>query len=418
MTFRILLFLAWRNLWRNKRRTTITLVTISFGFALAVLSIGIGDGGHNNMIRNGTRMGEGQLTIQPKGYLASPGNHLYLADGMKLLELPAFQRIPGKVAPRVFLQVLISTAHNSMGGGMQGVRLEDDPLREFLEPKLTAGKWPLSEDKTGVVIGEKMARRLKAKIGSKVVVMAGGESGKVESRLARVRGVFRTGIDGVDSFTMVGGLTLARALLPGNGELDLSQAITRLAIFLDAPDDAPIWKEVLASGVKHPEAVVLDWQQMMPDLVNFIVLDDGGNYVWLTIVWIVVVFGIINTILMSVLERTREFGLVRALGLRAKHLLALVVVESVLLGVVSLVTGWMLGGMVHAYFAIYGLDLSAMSQESLTVGTTVMDPIMKSELSISRMIQLSGVMFLTTVASGLYPAFRASRVTPLAALAT
>ncbi len=136
------------------------------------------------------------------------------------------------------------------------------------------------------------------------------------------------------------------------------------------------------------------------------------------IMLVVVVFGILNTILMGVLERTREFGLVRALGLRPGQLLGLVLLETLLLALSGLAAGWVVGGLAHLYFATYGLDLSFLAQEALTTSGVMLDPVLKSELSTGRIALLSGVAFFTTMASGCYPAVRAARVPPVAALMT
>jgi ABC-type lipoprotein release transport system permease subunit len=418
MRWRTLLALAWRNLWRHRRRTVITASMIALGFALAVASIGIGDGAHNQMIRNAIRLGDGHLTIQPKGYLASPGNHLYLRDGARLREHPVLTAVRGRIAPRIALQVLAATAHNSIGAGLQGVAVAEDPFAAILRDRLVAGRWLEAGDGKGVLIGRKMADKLKAKVGSKVVVMAGGDKGEVESRLGRVRGIFSAGVDALDGFVMLSGLEFARNLLPRGDVPPPPHAVTRLAVFLDDPDDAERLKAALGADSLPANAVALDWQEMMPQLVNFIVLDDVGNYVWLMIILVVVLFGILNTILMSVLERTREFGLVRALGMRPRYLLVLVLIETLLLAVLAIAAGWAIGGLGHLYLAVYGIDLSSFSQQALTTAGAMMDPILKSELSWGRIAMLTTVIFVATLTSGLYPAFRAARISPMAALRT
>jgi len=163
---------------------------------------------------------------------------------------------------------------------------------------------------------------------------------------------------------------------------------------------------------------VLDWQEMMPQVVNFVFVDDLFNYIWLVFILAMVAFGIVNTILMSALERTREFGLLRALGMRGRYVLALMLCETVLLAVVSMGLGWLIGGAAHAYFATYGLDLSSVYPEGIETGGMYMSPIIYTNLSVGRVVSLSAIVFGTTLLSGIYPAFKAARVAPVAALRT
>jgi len=415
---RTLAMLAWRNLWRNRRRTTITMGMVSVGFALAVVSIGIGDGAHNGMIRNGIRMGDGHITLLAEGYLQDPANHRYIHDGDALGDLPTLRVLretgAARIAPRVTLQALVSSSYHSVGVGLQGIDIVQDPLVEIIGAQLQQGAWLQPDDAKGVVLGSGVAERLKLRIGSKVVLRAGGAHGEAIERLGRVRGIFHTGLDSLDDFVMVSGLDFTRALLPGDGAR--ARALTRLAVFLDDPEQTSPVLEALRGGELPTGVRAHSWQEMMPELVNFIILDDFGNYIWLMILGIVVVFGILNTMLMSVLDRVREFGLVRALGLRPMEMLRLVLVETVLLAVLATTVGWILGALGHWYLAAEGLDLSALGEEGLSTVGVMMDPILRSELSMGRIVWLTVLCLLTTLLSGLYPAWRASRVSPIMAL--
>ncbi|MGM0594686.1 MAG: ABC transporter permease, partial [Pseudomonadota bacterium] len=173
----LLLMLAWRNIWRHRRRTLITLSSIALGFALAVLFIGIGDGSHNSMIRNAINLGEGHITVQPRGYLDAPANHKFIDRGRILGEQLAAMAIPGRVAPRISLQVLASTASNAVAAGLEGMEPQQDPRAAMLRPQLIAGEWLAPGDGRGILIGDGMAGKLGADIGSKVVLMAGTEGG-------------------------------------------------------------------------------------------------------------------------------------------------------------------------------------------------------------------------------------------------
>jgi ABC-type lipoprotein release transport system permease subunit len=419
LPFSMLLVLAWRNLWRHRKRTVITLSSIAIGFGLAVLSIGIGDGSHNSLIRNAIKLGEGHLTVQPRGYIEAPANHKYLSDGLALSKKLMALNIPANIEPRISLQVLSSTANNSVGAALEGLSSQKDPRIEMLEPLLVKGAWIKPGDRRGVVIGDGMARKLKAKIGSKVVLMAGKKGGDSQAQLGRVRGIFNSKIAEMDDYLILSDIQFAQRFLEGEGADSAKQPATRIAIFLDDPDSLPLWKDNVKSAVESDQVIAMDWQEMMPQLVQFIIIDDAGNYVFLILILIMVVFGVLNTVLMSVLERTREFGLLRALGLSRRSLLTLVFCESLLLGLLAIVAGWAVGGSIHLWFAHHGIDFTAMMGESGNVMMgAVMDPIIYTELSWDRITQLTTIIFTVTLASGIYPAIKAARVTPVEALRT
>ncbi len=418
LPLRVLFSLAWRNIWRHRRRTLITLSSIAIGFGLAVLSIGIGDGSHNSMVRNAIKLGEGHITVQPKGYLEAPANYKYIADGKSLAAKIEALGIAGSVQPRISLQVLASTANNSVGAALEGMSAADDPRAQMLQPMLQQGAWLESGDERGILIGDGMARKLKAKVGSKVVVMAGKQGGDSQAQLGRVRGIFDSRVDELDDFLIISDLQFATMFLQGEGADPALQPLTRIAIFLDDEEVMAETKHRLRRAIDSNELVALDWQEMMPQLVQFIVIDDAGNYVFLLLILMLVVFGIVNTVLMSVLERTREFGLLRALGMSRQQLLLLVFCESLLLSLLAVVIGWLVGGSIHLWVASHGIDFSSMMAEGTSIMGTFMDPVVYTELSADRVIQLTSIIFIATLTSGVYPALKAARVTPVEALRT
>ena len=363
-------------------------------------------------------MGDGHLTIQPQGYLQAPANHRFLANGDELEHQVRSLTIPATAAPRISIQILASTAANSLGAALEGLQPDTDPRAVRLREQLASGEWFHKEDSRGLMIGVGMAERLNARIGSKVVIMAGTQSGDTQAQLGRVRGVFRTGIEEMDRFLILSQLPFARSFLLAEGGHAETKPITRLALFLDDPDTGVYWKLQLTEQLTRETIAVLDWQAMMPQLVQFIVLDDAGNYVFLVLILVMVAFGILNTVLMSVLERTREFGLLRAIGMARSRLVLLVLCESLLLSVLAVAVGWLFGGGIHLWFAINGLDLTGLMGDNTSIMGTVMDPVIHTELSWNRVWQLTGIVFSVTLIAGVYPALKVAAVTPVQAMRT
>ncbi len=413
--------LAWRNLWRHRKRTFITLSSIAIGFGLAVLSIGLGDGSHNSLIRNAIKLGEGHITVQPRGYLEAPANHKYLTDGQALKKKLNALQLPINIQPRISLQILASTANNSIAAALEGLDKKSDPRAVMLKPKLIKGHWLKQNDPRGIVIGKGMARKLKAKVGSKVVLMAGKKGGNSQAQLGRVRGIFNSQVSEMNDYLIISSLDFSRRFLVGEGADKNKQPVTRFAIFINSDNvsSQSKIKEKITSGIQTTSAITLNWQEMMPQLVQFIAIDNAGNYIFLILILVMVVFGILNTVLMSVLERTHEFGLLRALGLSRRNLLLLVFCESFLLGLLAIIVGWIVGGGTHLWFSQHGIDFTAITGEGGNVMMgTVMDPIIYTELSWERVSQLTSIIFIATLSSGIYPAIKAARITPVEALRT
>lgn len=410
----ILLSLAFRNLWRHRKRTIITLASIALGFGIAVFSIGLSDGSHNSMIRNAIQLGEGHLTVQAPTYLSAPANHKILQQGQQLEKKLESLLPEATIIPRVSLQVLAMTAHNSVGLLFDTLTNEHDPKLKFFQSKLSSGQLPIEPEQ--IALGVELARKLRVKLGSKVVIMLGKKDGESQSKLVRVSGIFQSGLNEIDGYLILGQLALGQSFLIDETVSIENYPLTRFAIFLDQADSLPEKKNLLRQTINNKHAVVLDWQEMLPQLVQFIAIDDAGNYVFLSLIFIVVVVGIINTVLMSVLERTREFGLLRALGMGRYELLLMVFFETILLGLFALLLGWLLGASIHAWFSVHGIDFSGLM--STEIAGTHMDTIIYTELSMDRVFQISAFIFLSTVISGIYPALKAMRITPVNALQT
>jgi ABC-type lipoprotein release transport system permease subunit len=305
-----------------------------------------------------------------------------------------------------------------VGAGLEGLASVDDARAKMLQPQLIDGSWFEPGDERGIVIGDGMARKLKARVGAKVVLMAGTQGGDSQAQLGRVRGIFDSRVDELDDFLVLADIGLARLFLQGEGADASLAPVTRFAIFLDDPDALAVWAQKLKTSQSSDTVVALDWREMMPQLVQFLFIDAAGSYIFLLLILVLVVFGIVNTVLMSVLERTREFGLLRALGLGRRHLLLLVFLESLLLGLLAVAVGWLLGGGAHLWFAYQGVNIGALMGDNTQMMGTFMDPIVYSELSWERVQQLTLLIFIATLASGIYPAIKAARVTPVQALRT
>jgi ABC-type lipoprotein release transport system permease subunit len=403
----IVLKIAWRNLWRKPRRTLLTVITISLGLALLLIFLGLGDGGHEQMIESAVHMGSGHVLVQQAGYQEQGGiNRLLSPEEVRSVEAWG-QEMKGQypirhVLRRTFVSALASSADGATGVQLIGVQPSAEMQASDFKEKLIEGEFLNDDDGDLVILGQGVAHKLALELGEKLVLMAqGADSVEIRSRLVRVRGILRTGLEEQDQ---------ALALMPLSASqefLDLGNQVHQIAFLMQ---DSRFSQELADFGKKKfPTLEVLSWGEALPELKEFIVIDDGGSYVMNLILFLLISFTVLNTLLMSVLERGREFALLHCLGLTPGRRFVMVLVEAFFIAFLSALTGFGLGYSVHLYLSRSGLPLDIFYSGELSAAGVAFDPVMYSSLSLARIFQSMVLVFGLTLLLSIVPAWRAAR---------
>ena len=410
------LLLAWRNVWRNRRRTLITIIAMSFSLMLIQAFHNLSFGVYAQMVDSGVRSGSGHIAVYRGDYALSRDDRLLwqMSDLGEMADLQA--RISGldgvKAAlPRIYLPALAQSSRESRGILLTGI----DPIAENginpLLKKIDAPALIKSLDGRDALVGSRLLSELKLKVGNKFVVTAQGPKGQLSSELLRIRGVVKSGIREVDgSLVMVG--RQRAALMTGQTE-----AIHELAVILENPDqEEELLPLINAMLPADSELNAVSWELAMSNLANAIKLDYASQKFIFLIIVLIVTIGVVNTLLMSVMERIREFGVILAIGASPARLRATVMTEALLLGSVSMVFGNFLGALATWYLVEVGIDLRDFIPETMEFGGVVFDPVMRAAWDIGYMLQMSAYVLLLSVIASLYPAAKAARIAPAVAM--
>jgi ABC-type lipoprotein release transport system permease subunit len=397
--------LAWRSLWRYRRRTAITVSAIVVGTALALFFITMADGMYKKLIDEAVRMSAGYVTVEHPDYSRDLSIDLTVGGLSSIVD--EARSISGVTGVKVLIQgqAVVSTANGSAGVGIFGVEPEAERDVSPLAEKIEEGRYLESGDERGVVLGASLAERLKLRPGKKLVVTTNDVNGDLVNEMLRVTGIFRMGMEEADGFLVQVPLDTARRIFRIEPD-----AATRVGLVLASPKHLERVLESLRERLRGREAVVLPWQEVMPDLAGFMAVDKGFNYVFQMIIMFIIGFTILNTILMSVLERTREFATLMAIGTSPLRLRLQVAAESLFLGVLGTGLGLFIGGLVSWYFQVRGIDFSGIYSEDTTIVGYAMDPLIKNHVSVDAFLAIGGFVLALTVLIGLYPSWRSAKI--------
>jgi ABC-type lipoprotein release transport system permease subunit len=403
--------MAWRNLWRNRRRTLVTLAAGGLGLMFAQGYTTLAEGVWGQMIDDGVRSGSGHLSLHAPGYLSSREPDLTFPEGGLR---QGIGRVPGVAAvlPRLFLPGLAQSARGSRGAAVVGV----DPAPEWgVNPfarSLVEGRLPGQSGGREALVGRDLHKSLGLKVGGKLVLMVQGPGGELRSELVRVGGVVATGVREMDAGTVFVGLEFARRLSGREGALHELAVVLRDARGLE---DALAAAREAAAGNSAVE--VHPWQEAMPDLFSHFRADFFSLRLIIGFVYLIVGIGIVNTLLMSVLERTREFGVMRALGVPTRFLVGLVLAEGALMGLLAAVGGSLLGTGVTAAMARWGIDLAPLYRtDQVEVSGVVFSTVLRARWAPGSMVALAVVVALLYLVGAVYPSWRTTRVRPVESL--
>lgn len=398
--------LAWRNLWRHKRRTLITASSIAFGVLLAVTFTGAADYFYTRMIDAGANMGNGHLTLAAPDFNRAPSSKKFLSDAHKLMHQASQLEGVSKVAPRIQAQAMFASARKSVGG----VFIAVDPVLEkasrnvFLQA-IIEGELPEDSSSRGIVVGEDMVDKLGVSLGNKVIYTTTDKNGDIVSDIGRVSGIFKTGADELDGAMAI--LPLAKAQQVLGYQPD---QLNLIALTLTDQRHSVEMQQKLKQMPVFADSEVLNWQQTQPDLAGMIAVDKSSNYISQLLIALLVAAGILNTMLMSVLERVREFGVMIALGMSPKRLFGMVMLESFWLACLGLIIGIIISIPWYWYMYNTGIDLSGAYGDGFSFGGVLMDTTFKLRLFADSILAILLVLFTLALLAGAYPAWRAGRI--------
>ncbi len=402
----MLLALAWRNVLRNRRRSAITISSIAIGLAAMTFLWGFIDGMNRQMVQNSTRYFAGDAQVHLKGYHDDPTLDLTMQEVKQVLRVVREQPEVAAASVRMEGKALASRGDKSRGVLVSGVAPADEARVSVLFGAIVEGQ-PLAEGVPGVLVGEKLAEALRVRAGEDLVFVGQAYDGSLASARLPVRGVFRSKIDELDGFVALMPLEAAREFYAA------PEGATGVVMRLRDPAQLGAVRARLEARVGE-RYEVLDWPRLLPMVAVSTRFHVVVSYVVLLVFFVVVAAAVANPILMAVLERTREFGIVLAIGMSRTRLVVLVLLESMLLGVAGLALGNAIGLAVTEYFAVKGVYLGAFEAGLRTMPG--LSDVIYPALLPGRSLMLSVLVFAIACLMAVYPAAKAAGLEPVEAI--
>jgi ABC-type lipoprotein release transport system permease subunit len=397
--------LAWRNLWRSPRRTGIVVLAVAVGISGSLLSMAVNYGMVDQMVQTAIETELGHVQIHAPGWDDDPKLERMLDDEGRAAER-ALAASPSlrAAAARVRGDGLVSSARESTGVRVVGVDPEREPGISLLRASLVEGEW-FGDARLRAVVGQKLAERLEVEVGDKIAVSVQDARGDLTGGGFRVAGTFRTSSSDFDRSTVLLRLGEAQQLLA------LGKGVTEIVAVASDDGEVDALAEAAARALGDT-AEVRTWSELQPLLMYLVQTFDMMAWYLYAAVFTAMAFGIANVLLMAVHERTREIGMLRAMGMPRRDVIALVVLESLLVTFVGLAIGVALA--LAGTFALRdGIDLSAFAEGLAAYGVAPrIAPVLRARDLVMPLV----VAGITAGLASLWPAVRAARFLPAEAL--
>ena len=402
---KILSILAWRNLWRNHRRTIIMISAVTIGVWAMIFMTALMRGMVNDMVRDGIQALPGHVQIHHPEFRDDPSiNNLIPATGSEL-EASFGDQGFNAWASRINVPAVISSERESRGVMLFGIDPNAEAEISFVADDIVEGRYLEDEQDKGVVIGLKLADKLDTRLGKRIVLMSQDPDNEIADRGFRVVGIFDSDPDMHEETSVFAGRATIQSML------GIGDRVTEVTFLGDDYRDV----ESLLKSVSHiadNDVVVEPWYELDKYLGSMLSMMDGFVLVWVVVVFLALSFGLVNTLVMAVFERIREIGLMLALGMRPSNILGQIIVESLLL----LIIGLALGNL-FAWLTVVplkdGIDISAVAEGMAMMGASSM---LYPELQVDDVVMANIVVLLLGFLASLSPAWRASRYEPVEAI--
>lgn len=401
------LSLAWRNIWRNKRRTLVILAAIVIGVWCMVFLGALMRGMMVEMVNNGISTLTGHIQIHHKGYNSDPVIENSMNHPGQVIAVLDKALPPGSLwSTRVRVNAVANNARHNAGVTLVGIDPKAEAKVSFIGKSVTEGGYLKPGDDYGILMGHALMEKFETRLGHKLILMSQDTKKQIASRAFRIKGIYRAEQRNTEKRFVFVTKHAAQAMLK------MGTSISEIAVLLPEDD---LTDQVAALLRKQlPDTYeVLTWRQLLPIVNGYLDMMNSFVLIWNVVVFVAMAFGIVNTTLMAVFERIREFGLLKSLGLKPWNIIKGVMVESFFLLLIGSAIGNALGLLSVWALSFHGIDLSALSQGTEFFG---MGRILIPELHVNDLLIANSVVLVLGLAVSLYPAFKAARFTPVEAL--
>jgi ABC-type lipoprotein release transport system permease subunit len=403
--------MAWRNIWRNTRRTILTICAITFSSLLLVFMLSFQFGSYETMINTSVKIETGHLQVQSQSYHDKKSIRMVVSEPDAVAAF--LDRIPQVQAYTLRSEAfsLISSQKRSYGALVTGIDPLLEPLVSRLKKLIRRGDFFAETDRNQALIGKLLARNLRLGIGDEITLLGLGRDGSIAATVATVKGIYSSGIDAFDRNVIHIPLKTFQEVYTMEGAV---HKIIIIARSLASTDTIKRSLSARITAVRNPTPLkVLDWEQLMPGLRQAIEMDLVSGMIFYFLLILVVAFSILNTFLMAILERTREFGVLMSIGTRPGRLTKVLLIESMTIAMIGIIAGIVLGSAITLYFQSHGIDISGASELLSQFGISGR---IFPKLSLLSALSGPAAVLLITFGAALYPALKVQRLQPVEAM--
>ncbi len=403
----MLLALAWRNIWRNKKRSLIIMSAIAVGLLCGLFASSVMFGMGDSVINSTINRDLGHIQIHSAKFEDDKLITDTIPDAEQIIKnLGSIKNIVG-ITPRIVIEGMGSSATTSNGLRIVGINPDEEKTVTSIHNQVIEGKYFQEKGKNQIIVGQKLAENLGIRLKSKIVLSFQDLDGSIIYGAFRIVGIFKT----------------------ESSLFDKSNVFIRQNDILSLINSKPIYHEIVirmntAQNVdsvysnlktKYSNLSVESWKQLAPELK---LMDEMMGFqlnIFLGIILFALLFGITNTMLMSVMERVREFGVLMAIGMKRRRVFTMIITETVSLSIVAAVVGMILAALLINYFGSQGINLSAF-EEGMSAWS--ISPILQPSLPINFYISITIMVLITAILSAIYPAIKAIKLIPAQAIRT
>lgn len=402
----MILAVAWRNIWRSKTRSLVILVAICLGLASGIFYMAFYQGMVDQRINTAIKTEASHIQIHHKEYLNNPDKKFVIENSDSVTQI--IQSVEGVKATssRIIMNTMIQSPTTGSGVKVTGIVPEDEKQVTNLYSKLIEGSYFEEGKRNPIIIGKKLAEKLKVKLKSKVVITLQDMDGNMTGAAYKVEGIFETSNTAFDETSVfVRKSDISRIMAMDNNSCH------EIAVLLDNNERLDMADQTLQKDL--PNLDVKTWREIMPD-VSLVESSFGLTMIiFIGVILLALLFGIINTMLMAVLERTKELGMLMAIGMNRIRVFMMILLETVMLSLFGGVCGILLGWALNLYFGVKGIDLGTWSTAYKSMG---FDTLVYTKLSMSVTFEIAVMVIITGILAAIYPAIKALKLKPAEAL--